>query len=126
MFTSKNDLLNRITIEPGKMGGQPCIRGQRLTVYTLLGAMAEGMLPLEIQLEWPSVEEDDLRAACAFASYNLQHYNPMRHGVCSICNEHKIYGLVMPYASRFSDVFVCEDCTKEHLDPVLNRLIREK
>ena len=57
-----------ITIEPGKRGGQPCIRGMRITVGDVLGWLAAGMSHAEIQDDFPELTEDDIRAALAFAA----------------------------------------------------------
>jgi len=59
---------NIITIEPGKRGGQPCIRGMRITVGDVLGWLASGMSHQEILDEYPELNEDDIRACLAFAS----------------------------------------------------------
>ena len=57
-----------ITIEPGKRGGKPCIRGMRITVYDVLSYLASGMQPLEIVSEFPYLTEDDIRACLAYAA----------------------------------------------------------
>jgi uncharacterized protein (DUF433 family) len=57
-----------ITIEPGKRGGRPCIRGMRITVYDILGWLAAGMSQAEIIDEFPELTETDIRAALAFAA----------------------------------------------------------
>jgi uncharacterized protein (DUF433 family) len=57
-----------ITIEPGKRGGRPCIRGMRITVYDILGWLASGMSNDEIVAEYPELNPDDIRAALAFAA----------------------------------------------------------
>jgi uncharacterized protein (DUF433 family) len=59
---------DRITIEPDKRGGKPCIRGMRITVYDVLGYPASGMTEDEILRDFPSLERDDIRAALAFAA----------------------------------------------------------
>lgn len=60
------DLLERITVEPGKMGGKPCIRGLRFTVYDLFSYLASGMAEEEILLEFPYLEKEDFRAVYGF------------------------------------------------------------
>jgi uncharacterized protein (DUF433 family) len=62
------DYRNRITLEPGKRGGKPCIRGLRITVYDVLQYMASGMTEPEILADFPDLEPDDLRACLAFAA----------------------------------------------------------
>ena len=57
-----------ITIEPGKMGGKPCIRGLRITVYDLLDYLASGMTEAEILADFPDLQADDIRATLAFAA----------------------------------------------------------
>jgi uncharacterized protein (DUF433 family) len=61
-------LLSRITLEPGKRGGKPCVRGMRITVYDVLGWMAAGMSREEILADYPELEPDDLLACLAFAA----------------------------------------------------------
>jgi uncharacterized protein (DUF433 family) len=56
-----------ITIEQGKMGGKPCIRGLRMTVSDVLDYMASGMSHEEILADFPDLTEQDLRACLAFA-----------------------------------------------------------
>jgi uncharacterized protein (DUF433 family) len=62
------DHRQRITVEPGKRGGKPCIRGLRITVYDILEYLASGMTEQEILAEFPDLERDDIRAALAFAA----------------------------------------------------------
>jgi len=57
-----------ITIEPGKMGGKPCIRGMRITVYDVLDYLASGMTQEEILHDFPDLTRDDIRACLAFAA----------------------------------------------------------
>lgn len=57
-----------ITIEPGKRGGRPVIRGLRITVGDVLGWLAAGMSPAEIVEDFPELTEADIRAALAFAA----------------------------------------------------------
>jgi uncharacterized protein (DUF433 family) len=57
-----------ITIEPGKMGGKPCIRGMRITVYHVLDYLASGMTQEEILHDFPDLTRDDIRACLAFAA----------------------------------------------------------
>jgi len=62
------DWRERITIEPGKRGGRPCIRGLRITVYDVLDYLASGMSEQELLADFPDLERDDIRAALAFAA----------------------------------------------------------
>jgi uncharacterized protein (DUF433 family) len=58
----------RITVEPGKMGGAPCIRGIRIPVATVIGMVAEGMTDKEILDAYPDLEPDDIREALRYAA----------------------------------------------------------
>ena len=62
------DYRERITIEPGKRSGKPCIRGLRITVSDVLEYLASGMTEDEILTELPDLERDDIRASLAFAA----------------------------------------------------------
>ena len=57
-----------ITIEPGKRGGKPCIRGLRITVYNVLEYLASGMSENEILADFPDLRREDIRACLAFAA----------------------------------------------------------
>jgi len=57
-----------ITIEPGKMGGKPCIRRMRITVYDVLDYLASGMSEDEILHDFPDLTREDIRACLAFAA----------------------------------------------------------
>jgi uncharacterized protein (DUF433 family) len=59
---------DRITIEPGKRGGKPCIRGLRITVYDVLEYLASGMSEDQILRDFPDLTAEDLRATIAFAA----------------------------------------------------------
>lgn len=58
----------RITLEPGKRGGKPCIRGLRITVYDVLEMLANGMTSEEIIADFPELDLADIRACLAFAA----------------------------------------------------------
>ena len=62
------DYKHLITIEPGKRGGKPCIRGLRITVYDVLEYLAAGMTPEEIVRGFPDLTIEDIRACLAFAA----------------------------------------------------------
>ncbi|MDJ0658418.1 MAG: DUF433 domain-containing protein [Crocosphaera sp.] len=64
---------NIITIEPGKRGGKPCIRGMRITVYDVLGWLAAGMSHEEILDDFPELTEEDIKACLEFAA-NRERY----------------------------------------------------
>lgn len=62
------DYKNRITIEPDKRSGKPCIRGMRITVYDILEYLAAGMKEEEILEDFPELEKEDIRASLQFAA----------------------------------------------------------
>jgi uncharacterized protein (DUF433 family) len=57
-----------ITIEPGKRGGKPCIRGLRITVYDVLEYLASGMTEDQILKDFPDLTREDIKACLAFAA----------------------------------------------------------
>jgi uncharacterized protein (DUF433 family) len=57
-----------ITIEQGKRGGRPCIRGMRITVGDVLGWLAAGLSHEQILADCPELTEDDIRACLAYAA----------------------------------------------------------
>ena len=61
-------MMERITIEPGKRSGQPCIRGLRITVWDILSWLAAGMSEQEILDDYPELQSDDFRAVYEFAA----------------------------------------------------------
>ena len=67
-YSESMDYRERITIEPGKRSGKPCIRGLRITVYDVLDYLAGGMTEDQILADFPDLERDDIRAALAFAA----------------------------------------------------------
>ena len=58
----------RITIDPEVMGGLPCIRGQRVTVSTILGQLAAGQTVEQVLEDYPYIERDDVLACLEFAA----------------------------------------------------------
>ena len=62
------DYHSRITSEPGKRGGKPCVRGLRITVYDVLSWLAAGMTHAEILEDYPELNAGDISACLAFAS----------------------------------------------------------
>ena len=71
--------MNRITLEPGKRGGRPCIRGLRITAYDVLSMLSSGMSHEEILQDFPELEAEDILAVLAFAADR----------------EHKVYSLAV-------------------------------
>ena len=59
---------DRITIEPGKRSGKPCIRGLRITVSDVLEYLASGMTEDEVLHDFPDLTREDIRACLAFAA----------------------------------------------------------
>ncbi len=68
-----SDRLYRITIEPGKCGGQPCIRGLRMRVTDILELLSAGASFEEILADYPLLERDDLFAALEYAARQTDH-----------------------------------------------------
>jgi uncharacterized protein (DUF433 family) len=58
----------RITVEPDKMGGVPCIRGLRIPVATVVAMVADGMSEKEILKAYPDLEAEDIRQALHYAA----------------------------------------------------------
>lgn len=67
--------INRITIDPAVMGGKPCIRGMRVTAGMITGLVASGASFQEILELYPYLEEEDIRAALAYASWRSEEYD---------------------------------------------------
>ena len=62
-----------ITIEPGKRGGRPCIRGMRITVYDVLDYLASGMTQEEILRDFPYLTAEDIHACLSCAADRERH-----------------------------------------------------
>ncbi len=62
---------DRIASDPAVLEGQPCIRGQRLTVRRVLEALATHPDRAELHKEYPELEEEDIRQALEYAAANL-------------------------------------------------------
>lgn len=60
--------MNRITLEPGKRGGRPCIRGLRITVYDVLSMLSSGMSHAEILEDFPELTDEDIMSVLAYAA----------------------------------------------------------
>ena len=60
---------DRITFEPGKMGGRACIRGMRITVGLIVSLVAEGTSWDEILSDYPYIEREDIQQALAYAAW---------------------------------------------------------
>jgi uncharacterized protein (DUF433 family) len=57
-----------VTIEPGKRGGRPCIRGMRIAVAVVLGWLAAGMSSSDIIADYPELTQQDIHACLAYAA----------------------------------------------------------
>lgn len=68
MYLPAMNYQERITIEAGKRGGKPCIRGLRITVYEVLEYLASDMSEDEILQDFPDLTREDIRACLAFAA----------------------------------------------------------
>jgi uncharacterized protein (DUF433 family) len=69
----KRERLQRITIEAGKCGGRPCIRGLRIRVTDILELLSAGASFDEILKDYPFLEREDIRAALEYAAYQTDH-----------------------------------------------------
>ena len=67
------NLLERITIEPGKCGGRPCIRGYRIRVSDILDLIAAGASREEILADYDFLEPDDITASLTYAARQTDH-----------------------------------------------------
>jgi uncharacterized protein (DUF433 family) len=72
-MVAANGLLQRITVEPGKCGGRPCIRGKRMRVSDVLDLLAAGADVEEILRDYAFLERDDILAAIAYAARQTDH-----------------------------------------------------
>ena len=68
-----SDLLSRITIEPGKCGGRPCIRGFRLRVTDVLGLLSAGESREQILADYEFLEPEDIFACLEYAARQTDH-----------------------------------------------------
>jgi uncharacterized protein (DUF433 family) len=64
--------LDRITMDPTRMGGKPCVRGTRVTVGTIIGLIAEDYTIDEILDAYPYLERKDVRAALRYAAWRSE------------------------------------------------------
>ncbi len=67
------ELLKRITIEPSKCGGRPCIRGMRIRVTDVLQLLSSGASYEEILADYPDLEREDILAAIEYAAHQADH-----------------------------------------------------
>jgi uncharacterized protein (DUF433 family) len=67
----------RIVRDPHSVGGEPVLKGTRVTLRTVLASLAEGATTPEILADFPSLSEDDVRAVIAFAAFSAQEDLPL-------------------------------------------------
>ena len=67
------DYRKLITVEPGKRGGKPCIRGLRISVYDVLEYLASGMTREQVLLDFPYLTAEDIQACLAYAADRERH-----------------------------------------------------
>ena len=67
------DYRSRITVEPDKRSGKPCVRGLRITVYDVLDMLANGMTADDIVADFPELEAADIQACLAVAADRERH-----------------------------------------------------
>ena len=72
-YTYNMSYRNIITVEAGKRGGKPCIRGMRITVYDVLSYLASGMTHQEILADFPYLTEEDILACLSYAADRERH-----------------------------------------------------
>ncbi len=65
--------LERITFDPEKCGGRPCIRGMRIRVKDILEMLGSGATEREILADFPDLETDDIRACLKYAAAQANH-----------------------------------------------------
>lgn len=67
-MTDMKNLLNRITSDPAKCGGKPCIRGMRIRVTDVLDMLADNVSAETILADFPDLETEDIQACLQFAA----------------------------------------------------------
>jgi uncharacterized protein (DUF433 family) len=70
---NRDELLKRITINPGIFSGKPIVRGMRFRVVDMLEMLASGMTHAEILEDFPFLEEEDIRACLYYAALKFNH-----------------------------------------------------
>ena len=69
--------MDRITLEPGKRGGRPCIRGLRISVYDVLSMLSGGMSQEEVLEDFPELTKDDILAVVSYAADREHHVHSL-------------------------------------------------
>ena len=71
--TTSQNLLDRITSDPAKCGGKPCIRGMRIRVADVLEMLAANLPTEQILTDFPDLEAEDIQACLQFAAQRASH-----------------------------------------------------
>ena len=87
MDVKQQELLNRITIKPGLMGGCPTVRGLRFPVSDILELMASGLTEAEILEQHPILEQLDIQAALLYASMKVKNTAVIYAALSADCRE---------------------------------------
>jgi uncharacterized protein (DUF433 family) len=82
----------RITVDPGQMGGVPCLRGLRIPVATVVAMLADGMTEVEILAAYPDLQREDIAEALQYAAEAVRE---RRHSTSSAITS-------LGYCVRFS------------------------
>jgi len=102
------NLSERITIEPGKCGGHPCIRGLRIRVKDILGLLAAGASHQEILKDYPDLEETDILAALSYAAQQSTHsFDKGNHLIIEPAAPHSLLAVLaglQPLAETFPPI----------------------
>ena len=72
-YTVPMNYQERITVEPGKRGGKPCIRDLRITVYDVLSYLASGMTQEQILADFSDLTKEDILACLSYAADRERH-----------------------------------------------------
>ena len=72
------DYRKLITVEPGKRGGKPCVRGLRITVYDVLEQLSDGLSAEEIIEDFPELNKEDIRTCLGFAADRERHISTLK------------------------------------------------
>lgn len=70
---ASQNLLDRITSDPAKCGGKPCIRGMRIRVADVLEMLAANISHEQILADFPDLEAEDIQACLQFAAQRASH-----------------------------------------------------
>jgi uncharacterized protein (DUF433 family) len=63
---------DRITLDPEKCFGKPCLRGLRIPVASILGALSSGLSAEDVLREWPELEREDIQQALGYAAWAME------------------------------------------------------